>query len=69
MSNKLLVRCGDADNYNEFDDFDDVAEYMTQMGVTHPLHQYIAYGVTSSEFHGNNYISLYWGDKCAQPST
>ena len=64
---KLWVRAGDADNYNDFDGFQEVADYLAEMGATPPLEWSNQYGVTSPEFRGNNYISLYWGDADAQP--
>lgn len=64
---KLRVRAGDGDNYNPFDGFQEVADYLADMGATFPLEWSNQYGVTSPEFRGNNYISLYWGDADAQP--
>jgi hypothetical protein len=63
----LWVRAGDADNYNAFDGFQEVADYLADMGATGPLEWCNEYGVTSPEFRGNNYVSLFWGDADAQP--
>ena len=64
----LWIRCGDADNYNDFgDDFDDAAEYLQILGVTGPLVRCGLYGVSARGFTGHNYISFYWGDNDAQP--
>ena len=65
---KLWVRAGDCDNYNDFDDLQEVAEYLSEMGATSPLNRCNEYGVTSPEFRGKNYISLFWGDDDAQPT-
>lgn len=65
---KLWVRAGDADNYNDFDGFQQVADYLAEMGATAPLGWCNKYGVTSPEYRGNNYISLFWGDDDAQPT-
>lgn len=64
---KLWVRAGDADNYNAFDGFQEVADYLAEMGATFPLEWFNEYGVTSPEYRGQNYISLFWGDDDAQP--
>ena len=66
-STTLWVRAGDGDNYNAFDGFQDVADYLGEMGATSPLEWCNEYGVSSPEFRGNNYISLFWGDDDAQP--
>jgi hypothetical protein len=63
----LWVRAGDGDNYNGFDGVQEVADYLAEMGATGPLDWCNKYGVTSPEYQGNNYISLFWGDDAAQP--
>jgi hypothetical protein len=63
----LWVRAGDGDNYNGFDGLHEVADYLAEMGATGPLGWCNKYGVTSPEYRGKNYISLYWGDEDAQP--
>jgi hypothetical protein len=67
-STTLWVRAGDSDNYNAFDGFQEVADYLAEMGATDRLERCNEYGVTSPEYRGNNYISLFWGDDDAQPS-
>ena len=64
---QLWVRAGDGDNYNAFDSFQEVADYLAEMGATGPLEWCNEYGVTSPEFRGNNYISVFCGDDDAQP--
>jgi hypothetical protein len=64
---QLWVRAGDGDNYNGFDGVQEVADYLAEMGATGPLDWCNKYGVTSPEYQGNNYISLFWGDVAAQP--
>ena len=64
---KLWVRVGDSDNYHDFDGLQEVADYLAEMGVTGPLEWCNEYGVTSPEYRGKNYISLFWGDANAQP--
>ena len=64
----LWIRCGDADNYNEFGiDLAAAAEYLDMLGVTAPLVRCGLYGVSAHAFTGHNYISLFWGDNDAQP--
>jgi hypothetical protein len=64
---KLWVRAGDGDNYNDFDGLQEVADYLAEMGATGPLEWANDLGVSSPEFRGKNYISVYWGDDDAQP--
>jgi hypothetical protein len=65
---KLWVRVGDADRYNCIDSLQEVADYLAVMGATDPLEWCNEYGVTSPEYRGQNYISLFWGDDNAQPT-
>lgn len=65
---QLWVRAGDGDDYNAFDGFQEVADYLGEMGATSPLEWCNEYGMTSPEFRGHNYISLFWGDDDAQPT-
>lgn len=62
---KLWVRNGDADNYNDFDDLDGVAEYLQGSS---PLQRINEYGFVTKERRGNDYISFFWGDDEAQPT-
>jgi hypothetical protein len=64
---KLWVRAGDGDNYNDFDGLQEVADYLSEMGATGPLEWANDLGVSSPEFRGKNYVSLFWGDDDAQP--
>ena len=44
----LWIRCGDADNYNDFGiDFAAAAEYLDLLGVTGSLVRYCKYGVSA----------------------
>jgi len=63
----VWVRLGDADNYNQFDDLLEAAEYMAQFGV-HQVRHKRKYGVEANGLTGNNYISLFYGDEEAQPT-
>lgn len=73
MSERLWVRMGDADSYNDFDDFDSLADYMTELSPTvcGMLRGWLEprgpYQFEAPGFENQNCISLYWGDKEAQP--
>lgn len=63
---QLWLRIGDGDGYEEFgDDFDALVEMLAEAGVSEPLVRHGKYGVSSAGFEGQNYISLYWGDRSA----
>lgn len=64
----IWVRLGDGDGYNRFDDLAEAAEYMAMFGVQH-VHRNQKYGVAAKGFTGNNYISLFFGDVDAQPTS
>ncbi len=67
MSLQIWVRCGDADDYNAFDGYDEVASYFAEMGVQKiNIKKYGDFGAKAKGFTGRNYISLYWGDADAQ---
>ena len=59
---KIWVRCGDADGYNAFDDLQEAAEYLYDMGVRLPLDQLHGCGLTAAGFARQNYISCFYGD-------
>ena len=63
----VWVRLGDADNYNQFDDLHDAAEYVAELGVKR-VERNQTYGVVADGFTGRNYISLFYGDDEAQPT-
>ena len=64
----IWVRLGDTDNYHRFDDLTEAVEYMALFGVMH-VHRTGKYGVATNEFTGHNYISLFYGDGKAQPTS
>ena len=64
---KLWMRCGDGDDYNAYDNLNMVVEALAFNEVS-SVERHIRYGVTDGQtYTGCNYISLYWGDKDAQP--
>ena len=63
----VWVRLGDADEYNQFDDLAEAAEYMALFGVKH-VYRCQKYGMAAKGFTGQNYISLFYGDDETQPT-
>ena len=63
----LWIRLGDGDTYENFgDDFSAGADCLRESGAS-LLQPCNNYGVTCPGYEGLNYISLYWGDKQANP--
>jgi hypothetical protein len=63
----IWLRVGDAGDYQTFDATDDAANHLAEHGVR-KITRHIKYGVTADDFHGNNYISAFWGGPDAQPT-
>ena len=60
---KIWIRVGDADDYNSFDGYDEVAQHLATFEVKKiNVKRYGQYGAKAENFKGNNYISLFWGD-------
>ena len=64
---KIWVRCGDADDYHGYKSLLGVANYLFDKGVKSQLVPHVTFGFRSAEFRGNNYISLYHGNKQDDP--
>lgn len=64
----LWVRIGDGGSYEKFDDLESAAEHLAEYQVVAPLTRRDNYGVESPNHTGLNYISIFWGDKDAQPT-
>jgi hypothetical protein len=65
---KLWLRIGDEDSYECFNELSEVAEILRQAfggGDSLENVRMVAGGFTAEGYKGNNYISLYWGDKNA----
>lgn len=61
---RLWVRLGDADGYNDFDGLQGVIDYLSEMGVydTSSIH-HSKYSLELPGYEGKyNHISLFWGD-------
>lgn len=56
----IWMRLGDSDDYHAFDDLDEVADVLAEFGVD-GVERHCLYGVSAPGFHGQNYISMYWG--------
>lgn len=60
---KLIVRCGDGDEYHDYDDLALVASDLALNGVNPPLERRGRFGVQDQGVYtGNNYISIYRGE-------
>ena len=66
MSCKIYIRCGDQDDYHEFDSIQEVAEHLEPLEAL-PPYTYCQYGLTCDGYTGNNYISAYWGSDVETP--
>ena len=63
----IWVRMGDNSEYHQFgNDFDAVADTLLEGGVEKVRRCGFGNGVMARGYEGDNYISLYWGDKDAQ---
>ena len=58
---RLIVRLGDASEYESFDSLQDVAEYLYEHKVDRPLRPCHG-GFQAPGYNGHNYISLYWSE-------
>ena len=65
MAEKLWIRAGDGDGYNEFgEDLDAAANYLFEMGAhtgLRRMNDVEPAKLIGEGFEGNNYISAYWG--------
>lgn len=62
----LWVRVGDAGEYTEFDSLADALEYLNELQVGKVDH-WQRYGFDTPNYHGHDYISIYWGGSDANP--
>jgi len=62
----LWVRVGDAGEYTEFDSLDDALEYLNELRVG-KVDRWQRYGFDTPNYHGHDYISIYWGGADANP--
>ena len=63
----IWVRMGDNAEYQQFgSDFDAVADTLHEGGVEKVRRCGWGFGVMAHNYEGDNYISLFWGDKEAQ---
>jgi len=56
----LWVRVGDEGEYLSFLEFDDAIDYLNMMGVGQ-VTGWIELGFETPNYHGQDYISIYWG--------
>jgi hypothetical protein len=57
----VWMRVGDADSYHPFDAIEEAAQHLSEFYGIRQITYRDRYGVTADGFHGNNYISLYFG--------
>jgi hypothetical protein len=57
----ICLRAGDQDDYHEFDDLEEAAQYLADFYQLERIDRYKKYGVCAEGFAGHNYISLFWG--------
>jgi len=63
----LWLRLGDNSEYEKLDSIEEAKEIFEERDLTKDFTRRCQYGIQNNEFKGNNYISLYYGDKEAQP--
>jgi hypothetical protein len=65
---QIWVRVGDAGDYQTWDGLDDAIEYLNELNVGQVvgwIDSGPGVGVETVNYHGLDFISLYWGDKDA----
>ena len=62
----IYIRCGDQDDYHEFQNLNNAAQYLKKMKVK-ALKPYNQMGVIAKNYQGNNYISIYLGNDINNP--
>lgn len=67
MGEKLWVRCGEQDDYHPFDSVQEAANYIASCEEIGGFTRCNEYGIEGAHYKGFNYISIFWGDKEAQP--
>ncbi len=63
----IWLRLGDCSEYEKLDSIEEVKELFESYSLSKDFTRSHHYGIKNSEFYGNNYISLYYGDSEAQP--
>jgi hypothetical protein len=62
----LWVRVGDAGEYTQFDSLDSALEYLNELRVG-KVDAWQQYGFETPNYHGQDYISIYWGGSDCNP--
>lgn len=66
MKNLLWYRLGDNAEYHHVgNDLDAMASVLAEADIGDDIHLHLS-GIASDNYSGDNYISLYWGDKDAE---
>ena len=66
-TDRLWVRIGDAGDYSESDDLEQLVDSLCELGATSQLERRGEFGVCNNELRGNDYISLYYGPDVQSP--
>ncbi|MHB9044356.1 MAG: hypothetical protein ACYC35_00300 [Pirellulales bacterium] len=64
------IRIGDTGSYQSFDDLDDAVDCLNENGagkIDHWVDGGPGIGIDTPNFHGHDFISLFWGDNAANP--
>jgi len=67
MNTSIWIRVGDAGDYESFDSLDDAIDYLNALRVSKVTHWH-TFGFATSNYHGNNYISIYHGYTAENPT-
>lgn len=65
MSKYIWVRVGDTGEYESFDSLNDALDYLNELSagqVTRWVDGGMGVGIETVNYHGYDFISLFWGD-------
>lgn len=65
---RLWIRAGDGDTYHDFDDTDEAADYLFEMGARADFTPTDEYSLAGDRFRGWDYVSAYWGERADDPA-
>jgi len=65
---KLWLRLGDSAEYQPYDSIEEIKELFRQLKLRKDFKRSQTYGIENSNYENLNYVSLFYGDKEAQPT-
>ncbi len=68
QEDRIWVRLGDQDEYQDFDTIEDAAEYLHDEFGIKEVDRWVDKGFEGGGYKGGDYVSLFWGDADAQPT-